>query len=189
MLLRISPKGGSWINPVKKADQSNVELPRASDARNEMVSSLDERRRVAGRQADRTMNLARFVYISRAVGEFGPLEVMQLRSSAERHNKLCGVTGLLLFNGQAFVQLVEGPGTNLKSVIDRITHDAQHNRIQIIEQGPTDCRQFSSWALKVCWRSLFAKTAPFATEVKEAVAGCTDARVQALFIGFAFRRT
>ena len=110
---------------------------------------------------------------------------MHLRLTAEAFNDRNNVTGLLLYDGSRFAQLVEGPGEGIAAVIGRIGEDRRHHTLQVIEHAPTANRQFEGWALMTCWRD-YDDDAPlsFLTRVELAVQACTDAAVQAFFIGF-----
>jgi len=129
------------------------------------------------------VQLVRYSYTSRATGPLDANDLLQLRVSAARWNDLHGVTGLLVFDGLRFVQLVEGASEPMARLVDRIVADRRHHQIQVVEHGDAARRQFKGWALRTCWREEWPGEL-FLAAVKQAVAHCSDAAVQALFIGF-----
>lgn len=60
-------------------------------------------------------------------------------------NALDGLTGLLLFNGHFFVQVLEGSTSAINAAMERISRDARHHSINVIEQIEIPARNFASW--------------------------------------------
>jgi Sensors of blue-light using FAD len=58
------------------------------------------------------------------------------------------ITGLLVFDGQAFCQFVEGPEPSITRLRDRLEHDPRHVEMRVLQFGATpDGRRFPGWRL------------------------------------------
>jgi len=139
----------------------------------------------SGSHKENDMALFRFIYTSTACAPFGEAELLHLRLTGENQNDRHGVTGLLVFDGLRFAQLIEGPEAGLSHIIDRITRDPRHEQILVRYRGPTAERQFAGWALKARWKSAGAPSDNFIGEVQAAVASVSDRDVATAFVDFA----
>lgn len=58
------------------------------------------------------------------------------------------VTGLLLYNGRNFLQLLEGEESELVSLMVKISHDPRHTGISMIDRKIVEHRVCSNWAMR-----------------------------------------
>lgn len=64
------------------------------------------------------------------------------------HNASVGITGLLVFDGKRFCQLLEGDQDAVIVLCNRIEADLRHDRFRICHQGANEGpRRFSNWAM------------------------------------------
>jgi hypothetical protein len=64
------------------------------------------------------------------------------------NNERDGITGLLVFDGHAFCQLVEGPEPAITSLLDRLERDPRHVKMHVLQFGHAPRgRRFPSWRL------------------------------------------
>ena len=89
----------------------------------------------------------RLVYLSNAVGEFGPEEVAQIISASRRFNAKLGITGILLYHEGRIFQELEGEASAIKRAFNRIKRDKRHTDIEVVEFGPAQGRAFEGWSL------------------------------------------
>lgn len=62
-------------------------------------------------------------------------------------NKSLDITGMLLYAGGNFIQLLEGPKESVEEIYDRITHDDRNkNNIVIIKKDKKQ-RLFDQWSM------------------------------------------
>lgn len=62
------------------------------------------------------------------------------------NNERDGITGLLVFDGHAFCQFVEGPRAAVVDLRDRLERDPRHRHMRVIFLGPSAWpRRFTSW--------------------------------------------
>ena len=93
----------------------------------------------------------RIVYCSRNRIEGSAEEVKAEMGSlllvSRRNNAVEGITGALLFNGEAFAQVLEGPQEAVEKAFERIRWDSRHSDVVILEQSHESERHFSQWAM------------------------------------------
>ncbi len=72
------------------------------------------------------------------------------RSSRHR-NAALGVTGVLLFDGHRFCQLLQGPAPAVHSLMADIAHDPRHERLVTLFEGDLPAASASrSWTAGYC---------------------------------------
>ncbi|MCK0129748.1 BLUF domain-containing protein [Erythrobacter sp. F6033] len=91
--------------------------------------------------------LSQYLYISTAPS-LSREEVDSILASSARNNPARGVTGLLLYNGRNFLQLLEGGEAELVDLMVRITHDPRHTGVSMLEHRKVEQRACSDWAMK-----------------------------------------
>lgn len=91
--------------------------------------------------------LSQYLYISTAP-TLGREEVDAILDTSARNNPARGITGLLLFNGRNFLQLLEGEDSEIASLMDRINGDARHSGVSVLDRRAIDARTCPDWAMK-----------------------------------------
>ncbi len=78
-----------------------------------------------------------------------PLDaVASIARQARTNNTRTDITGLLVFDGQHFAQLMEGPEQAVVSVADLMRTDDRHRNMDFLHSAPsTGPRRFPSWRL------------------------------------------
>lgn len=84
-------------------------------------------------------------YISTARKGVSWDEVDTILDVSRTNNRRHRVTGLLLFNGKRFLQLLEGPHSEVKAVYDRILRDPRHFALVKLSEREIDEREFGGW--------------------------------------------
>ncbi|MEE2526879.1 BLUF domain-containing protein [Hyphobacterium sp. HN65] len=93
------------------------------------------------------MTLTRMIYVSRAAGALETAEVDDILEAARINNARLDITGLLLFDGTNFMQLLEGPNSDLQSLFETIAADKRHENVIRILLEDTEERQFPGWSM------------------------------------------
>lgn len=88
------------------------------------------------------MFLSRIIYYSRASGE---ADVDAILTAARSHNQHNHVTGALWFDGDFFVQALEGGRSEISAVYNRIVQDSRHRDIVLVDCAAIDERRFADW--------------------------------------------
>lgn len=125
-------------------------------------------------------------YTSRAVGYRNTADLEELCSWSAAHNRQIGVTGLLVFDGVRYIQLIEGEASTVRQLMASIARDSRHERIIYIIDGPTPECAFESWDLACIGFRNTLSSLKILTDVKAKLQNVRDIHVLSSFIGFAF---
>ena len=78
----------------------------------------------------------------------GAAEVDRICRQSRANNERDRITGVLVFDGHDFCQFVEGPGTTVAALHERLERDRRHVNMRVLQFGPTPWpRRFTSWRL------------------------------------------
>ena len=91
--------------------------------------------------------LYRVVYLSSALQHFGLVDLDLLLTASRRRNIRDNVTGLLLHDGEHFVQALEGEEIVLRHLLRRIEADPRHGGVSYVAAGEISNRLFGRWAM------------------------------------------
>ena len=93
--------------------------------------------------------LYELVYNSVAVPlDLPDIALEHILAGARRQNREAGVTGLLLFHGGDFVQLLEGTREAVGHIYhDIIVHDRRHRAVNLCWQQAVETRSFTGWSM------------------------------------------
>ena len=91
--------------------------------------------------------IKQYVYISTAVG-LSREDVDRILDTCARNNAAQEVTGLLLYNGRNFLQLLEGQGDALDKLMSAIEVDERHAGVLVMHKGEVEQRDCPDWAMK-----------------------------------------
>jgi len=93
--------------------------------------------------------------MSKAVNSMTEQSLCALLKTAQHWNELHGLTGMLLYvegkfindNGGRFIQVLEGPETEVKNIFEKIKHDGRHQNVIVLSQTKIPRRNFSTWSM------------------------------------------
>lgn len=85
------------------------------------------------------------VYFSTAIADFGEADLVQLLKQARSFNEQAGITGVLMYGGGRFVQVLEGCPAIVRSLYARIATDPRHGRLEKLADGMVPRREFKEW--------------------------------------------
>lgn len=91
--------------------------------------------------------LRQLVYVSTA-HDVGREEIEAILQSCCRNNALRSVTGLLLYNGRNFLQLLEGEAGDLAWVMERIRSDPRHQGLSVLDDLEAGERACPDWLMR-----------------------------------------
>ena len=91
--------------------------------------------------------LERMFYISRATRPMSRGELEDLLHGARARNVARDITGMLLYDGGHFAQVVEGPQETVRRLFQSIQRDQRHSEVVVICEGPVEQRDFPGWAM------------------------------------------
>ena len=94
------------------------------------------------------MRLIRLFYVSRPRPGIAAAEVHRIVGTSQVNNRRRGVTGLLVYDGQAFAQILEGQAEALEELMARIGADDRHGEIHLLQrEADVNERRFGAWAM------------------------------------------
>lgn len=92
-----------------------------------------------------------FRLIYRSHSRVGPADreaaLADIFREARSNNEVLGVTGALLITDHWFVQALEGAAAEVQGLYERISRDARHEHVTLIEADHVPARVFSRWAM------------------------------------------
>ena len=91
--------------------------------------------------------LRQYLYLSTAPN-LNTKDIENILESCQRNNRERNVTGLLLYNGRNFMQLLEGEEVDLMWVMRRISSDARHSGISALEDMAAEERACPDWHMR-----------------------------------------
>lgn len=103
-------------------------------------------RTLAAASAEPT-TLAAVVYRSRADGRLSPGRLGELLETARTRNARENLSGLLLYDGEHFLQWLEGPAQGVDRVWSSIQADDRHSNIELLGRPRLPVRLFRGWEM------------------------------------------
>jgi hypothetical protein len=86
-------------------------------------------------------------YASRAVRPFDSAQLADLLSRARANNESLGVTGLLLYDNQWFMQVLEGEYANVLQLYEKILRDRRHSEKLLVYKLDIEKPSFKNWSM------------------------------------------
>lgn len=91
--------------------------------------------------------LVTLLYTSNASTAFDDDALDALLTSSRRANAEQGITGMLLYRGGRFVQVLEGERELVLALLDRIRADERHADVRVLIDEPLQRRLFADWSM------------------------------------------
>jgi len=93
------------------------------------------------------MSLIHIMYASSAAPDFREHQIPDLLQKARVANEKQDITGMLLYIGGSFFQLIEGEAAVVDSAYTKIGRDKRHARVTQIIREPILERDFTGWTM------------------------------------------
>lgn len=93
--------------------------------------------------------IAKLAYVSMAAGELDRPAIQRLSSAADQSNRERDVTGVLVYNGRNFFQVLEGPRDPVYALLTRIIRDPRHHGLSVLYEGGNAIRAFPEWGMRM----------------------------------------
>lgn len=91
--------------------------------------------------------MIQIVYCSEAAEHFSPQQLVALLEKSRANNQGRGLTGMLLYRGGNFLQVLEGDSAVVRALVDRIGQDPRHHRISVLSETQSEVRDFPDWSM------------------------------------------
>jgi hypothetical protein len=95
------------------------------------------------------MDLKSLTYTSLARLDLGADELEAIHRTARDLNALDGISGLLVFNGTRFLQIIEGAEAAIDDLVERLRRDPRHSGFEIRDQRVIEQRSFPDWSMEL----------------------------------------
>ncbi len=95
------------------------------------------------------------IYISAATRQFDSIDLTALLSKARQKNERLKITGMLVYHGNSFLQVLEGPETAVDELYRQITQDSRHTNCTVLLRSYIDRRNFGDWTMGFVNTKLF----------------------------------
>lgn len=86
-------------------------------------------------------------YVSRAAGAMPEASLLSLLQECLANNEASGVTGMLLYGNDTFLQILEGEEADLDPLVDKIKKDPRHSDVHFLYRKTIDSRQYTDWSM------------------------------------------
>ncbi|MCB1502334.1 MAG: BLUF domain-containing protein [Bauldia sp.] len=91
--------------------------------------------------------LVRCLYASRAASSIGEALIEEILGQCRRNNPSRGITGLLCYAGDVFIQVLEGGRDGVCDLFNTIVRDERHSGVRILLFEEIAARRFSDWTM------------------------------------------
>jgi hypothetical protein len=91
--------------------------------------------------------MIRLVYLSVATKEMSNDDLLFLLEQSREKNKKVQITGMLLYGGGNFLQMLEGDEKEVRNLYEKILLDERHKDCFLIEEIKISERTFGAWSM------------------------------------------
>lgn len=95
------------------------------------------------------MTLKSLTYTSLAQLDLSAGDLEDIHRSARAMNGLNGITGLLIFNGTHFLQVIEGGQEAIDVLVEKLRRDPRHTGFEIRDIAFVEERSFPQWSMEL----------------------------------------
>jgi hypothetical protein len=95
------------------------------------------------------MDLTSLTYTSLARLDLQTSDLEDIHRSARELNALDGITGLLVFNGTHFLQIIEGAHDAIDDLLERLRRDPRHSGLEVRDERKVKERSFPDWSMEL----------------------------------------
>ena len=95
------------------------------------------------------MQLKSLTYTSLASLDLTDDQLSDIHRSARDLNAIDGITGLLVFNGTHFLQVIEGSANAIDDLVERLRRDPRHSGLEVRDERAIDDRSFPDWSMEL----------------------------------------
>lgn len=95
------------------------------------------------------MPLKALTYTSLARLDVTTDDLLAIQHVARLRNALDGISGLLIFNGTHFLQVIEGMPDAIDDLVGRLRADTRHHGLEIRDERLVEDRSFPDWSMEL----------------------------------------
>ena len=87
------------------------------------------------------------IYMSAATRQIGYKELVDLLVKARANNEALGISGMLVYHDNAFLQILEGEERVVDELYERIHRDKRHTHCAMLLRSYIDHHSFPDWSM------------------------------------------
>ena len=91
--------------------------------------------------------IVRCVYASRAASSLTSAMVEDILDKSRSHNPASGITGILCYSGDVFIQVLEGGRDAVCDLYNAIVRDGRHTHVRLLVFEEIRERKFCNWTM------------------------------------------
>ena len=91
--------------------------------------------------------IVRCVYASRAASSLTGAMVEDILEKSRSHNPASGITGILCYSGDVFIQVLEGGRDEVSELYNTIVRDGRHTHVRLLSFEEIRERKFCNWTM------------------------------------------
>ncbi|MBB1162569.1 BLUF domain-containing protein [Aquariibacter albus] len=91
--------------------------------------------------------LVRLLYASRATEAVSPALIDAVLAASRQHNPALGITGILCWGGDIFMQVIEGGRDTVNALYAAIVRDPRHRDVVLLHYEEVSERRFAGWTM------------------------------------------
>ena len=91
--------------------------------------------------------LVRLLYASRAAQAVTQATIDSIMQQSREHNPANGITGILCYGGDVYMQVLEGGRIPVNALYNRIVADARHQQVVLLHYEEVGERRFAGWTM------------------------------------------
>lgn len=87
------------------------------------------------------------IYMSAASSTMTSAKARNIAEQSQMNNALTDISGVLVFDGTNFAQILEGDEASVRRLLDIISTDDRHSDLTVLAEGPKSGRSFAGWSM------------------------------------------
>lgn len=91
--------------------------------------------------------MIQLTYLSTPAGSISNDDLIDILETARLNNASLGVSGMLLYTGDGFVQVLEGEENVVDDLVKLIKKDPRHKDFRIVERKQIETRDYAEWTM------------------------------------------
>jgi hypothetical protein len=95
------------------------------------------------------MTMKSLTYTSLARLDLEASDLEAIHRTAREANALEGITGLLIFNGTHFLQILEGTPLAVDQLVEKLRRDPRHSGFEVRDESSVEQRSFPDWSMEL----------------------------------------
>lgn len=87
------------------------------------------------------------IYVSSSKELMNEGQLLDILKTSRENNSQKEITGMLLYKGGNFMQVLEGPDDAVEALFETIRADSRHKDVSVISREQISMRQFPAWEM------------------------------------------